>query len=420
MPNNAINTDGLVQRASGALPKPAGYGERWADTNLDLKIKRFMTAAGMGLFLTLTGCAEWWDFPGANQYDDGLIFSADGSLLVRQAGPNPKVWDTKTRKILWETNRGEHGRIDSVAFSPDGKTLASGDQNGSVKLRGARSGALFWTGKHVGIVQTLAFSPDGKFLASGIRDCGPSDKPLKLWDAETGELLRTFGGLGDDVYFVGFSPDGKTLVSSGGKDSTIQLWDTETVALLRTLTGHSDFVFSVAFSPDGKVLASGSFDTTLKLWDVKTGALFRTLSGHRGHVMPAVFSPDGKTLASSGDDATIKVWDTATGALLWTLMGHSDRVRSVVFSPNGKLLASGSDDASVRLWAAETGRLLRKIMPLDPLLQPLAPAGKLFGWEIDGHSYGVNAVAFSPDGKILASSSVDPVVKLWNVETAAE
>ena len=388
---------------------------------MDMKIKRFMTAAGMGLFLTLTGCAEWWDFPGANQHDDGLAFSADGGLLVPKAGPNPKVWDTKTRKILWEINRGERGRIDSVIFSPDGQTLAIGDMDGSIKLRGAKSGALFWAGKHAGRVNALAFSPDGKFLASGVGGCGPADKPLNLWDAETGELLRTFDAPGDSVDFVGFSPDGNMLASTGSKDRTIQLWDTETGALLRTLTGHSDFVFSVAFSPDGKLLASGSFDASVKLWDVKTGALFRTLSGHRGDVMPVVFSPDGKTLASSGDDATIKVWDTATGALLRTLTGHSERVRSVVFSPNGKLLASGSDDASVRLWDAETGRLLRKIMPVDPLLSLLAPVGKkLLDLEFDGHSYGIDSVAFSPDGKILASASVDPVVKLWNVETAAE
>jgi WD40 repeat protein len=386
-----------------------------------MKTKRFMAAAGMGLFLTLTGCAEWWDFPGANQHNAGLVFSSDGSLLVPQAGPNPKVWDTKTRKILWETNRGERGRIDSVIFSPDGQTLASGDMNGSIKLRGAKSGALFWAGKHDGRVYALAFSPDGKFLASGVVDCGPADKPLKLWDAETGGLLRTFDGTGDSVDFVGFSPDGKMLVSSRGKDRTIQLWDTETGALLRTLTGHSDVVISVIFSPDGKVLASGSFDASVKLWNVRTGALIRTLRGHGDKVRQVVFSPDGKTLVSSGDDATIKVWDAETGALIRTLTGHSELVMSVAFSPDGKLLASGSDDASVRLWDAKTGKPLRKIMRVDRLLELLAPvAKKLFGLEIDGHSYAVRAVAFSPDGKTLASASVDPVVKLWNVETAAE
>jgi WD40 repeat protein len=157
------------------------------------------------------------------------------------------------------------------------------------------------------------------------------------------------------------------------------------------------------------------------LWNVRTGALIRTLRGHGDKVRQVVFSPDGKTLVSSGDDATIKVWDAETGALIRTLTGHSELVMSVAFSPDGKLLASGSDDASVRLWDAKTGKPLRKIMRVDRLLELLAPvAKKLFGLEIDGHSYAVRAVAFSPDGKTLASASVDPVVKLWNVETAAE
>jgi len=112
-----------------------------------MKIKRFITAAGIGLFLTLTGCAEWWDFPGANQHNAGLVFSSDGSLLVPQAGPNPKVWDTKTRQILWETNRGERGRIDSVIFSPHGKTLASGDMNGSIKTAGREIRGAFLGGQ---------------------------------------------------------------------------------------------------------------------------------------------------------------------------------------------------------------------------------------------------------------------------------
>jgi WD40 repeat protein len=387
---------------------------------MDMKIKRFMAAAVMGLFLTLAGCTEWRDFPGANQHNDGLIFSADGSLLAPRAGPNPKVWDTKTRKILWETNRGERGRIDSVIFSPDGQTLAIGDMGGSIKLRGAKSGAFFWMGKHDGRVYALAFSPDGKFLASGVGGCGPDDKPLKLWDTETGEVLRAFDAPGDSVNFIGFSPDGKTLVSKGSKDATIQVWNAKTGALLQTLTGHSDHVASVTFSPDGKVIASGSWDTTVKLWDVRTGMLIRTLSGHRDRVWPVVFSPDGKTLVSSGDDASIKLWDTETGALLRTLTGHRELVPAVVFSPDGKLLASGSHDASVRLWDAETGKPLSTIMPIDPLVDLFSPvARKLFGLEIDGHSYGVRAVAFSPDGKTLASASVDPVVKLWNVETAA-
>jgi len=381
-----------------------------------------MTAVGIGLFLTLTGCAEYgYDFPGASKHNDGLVFSSDGTLLAPKAGPNPKVWDTKTRKILWEIDRGKDGRVDSVAFSPDGKTLASGDMGGTIKLRAAKTGGLLWADRHNGRVYALAFSPDGKFLVSGVVDRGHADKPLKLWDAATGELLRTLGEHDDFVHFVGFSPDGKTLVSMGNKNrvGTIQLWDVETWMPLRTRGGHSEYITSVTFSPDGKVIASGSWDTTVKLWDVRTGALIRTLRGHGGKVWQVVFSPDGKTLVSSSDDATIKVWDAKTGALIRTLTEHSERVMSVAFSPDGKLLASGSDDATVRLWNAETGKFLQHIKGNEHRKHPYAHLRAVLADAYE-HHYAVRAVAFSPDGKALASASVDPIVNLWNVETAAE
>lgn len=375
-----------------------------------MKTKRFVTTAGMALFLTLTGCS--YDFPGASKHDAGLVFSSDGNLLAPKAGPNPKVWDTKTRKILWETDPSRKGgRIESVIFSPDGKTLASGDMGGTIKLRDAKTGVPFWTGQHNGRVYALAFSPDGKFLVSGVVDRGHADNPLKLWDAATGKLLRTLSVHDDFVHFVGFSPDGKMLVSMGNKNrvGTIQLWDVETWMPLRTRGGHSEYITSVTFSPDGKVVASGSWDTTVKLWDVNTGALIRTLWGHGGKVWQVVFSPDGKTLVSGSDDATIKAWDAKTGALIRTLTGHNERVMSVAFSPDGKLLASGSDDATVRLWNAETGKFLQNINKPDK--------DRMFHHK---HSYAVRAVAFSPDGKVLASASVDPLVNLWSVGTAAE
>ena len=213
---------------------------------MSLTLKRFMTAVWIGLFLTLTGCAEY-DFPGANQHNDGLVFSSDGSLLVPKAGPNPKVWGTKTRKILWETGHASRGRIDSVAFSPDGSMLASGDLNGTIKLRDAKTGAPFWAGKHDGRVRALAFSPDGRTLASGVVECGVNEKPLKLWDSETGDLLQTLTGHSVRVDNLVFSPGGETLVSSGDRGGTIELWDANKGGLLQTLSGHGDYVHAVAF-----------------------------------------------------------------------------------------------------------------------------------------------------------------------------
>ncbi|MBF0563691.1 MAG: AAA family ATPase, partial [Nitrospirae bacterium] len=146
-----------------------------------------------------------------------------------------------------------------------------------------------------------------------------------------------------------FSPDGK-FIASGSGDKTVKVWDVQTGALLRTLAGHSSSVYSVSFSPDGKFIASGSGDKTVKVWDVQTGALLRTLAGHSSYVTSVSFSPDGKFIASGSGDNTVKVWDVQTGALLRTLAGHSSSVYSVSFSPDGKFIASGSWDSTFRIW----------------------------------------------------------------------
>jgi predicted NACHT family NTPase len=170
---------------------------------------------------------------------------------------------------------------------------------------------------HSGSVRSVAFSSDGRLLASG-----SGDKTIKLWDPATGALKHTLEGHSDSVLTVAFSPDGR-LLASGSDDETIKLWDPATGALKHTVEGHFDWVQSVAFSPDGRLLASGSGDKTIKLWDPATGALKHTLEGHSDWVRSVAFSPDGRLLASGSSDKTVKLWDPATGALKHTLGTHS-------------------------------------------------------------------------------------------------
>ncbi len=277
------------------------------------------------------------------------------------------------------------GRINEIAYSPDGTRLAVATSIG-VWIYDAQTGEeLDLLTGHTGFVD---FSMDGKILASG-----SWDYTIGLWDAETDEHLRTLEGHTDWVNSVAFSPDGTTIVS-GSDDYTLRLWDVATGETLRTLEGHTDWVGSVSFSPDGNTIASGSWDKTIRLWDAKTGEHLRTLEGHTSGVRSVSFSPDGNTIVSGSEDKTLRLWDAKTGEHLRTLEGHTSGVRSVSFSPDGNTIVSGSEDKTLRLWDAKTGEHLRTLK---------------------GHTSWVHSVSFSPDGNTIVSGSEDGTILLWEV-----
>ncbi|MEE1093916.1 MAG: TIR domain-containing protein, partial [Bacteroidales bacterium] len=210
---------------------------------------------------------------------------------------------------------------------------------------------------HSYFVNSVSWSPDGRYLASG-----SWNKTVIIWDANSGEKLKTLEGNSGYVYSVSWSPDGKYLASDSD-DNTVIIWDVKNGEKLKSLKGHSDGVLSVSWSPDGKYLASGSFDRTIKIWDANSGQELKTLEGHSNDVNSVSWSPDGKYLASgsqrwNGDIliGCIEIWDAKSGEKLKTLEGHYKSVGSVSWSPDGKYLASDSDDYTLIIWDANSGQ----------------------------------------------------------------
>ncbi|MBD2169496.1 ribosome assembly protein 4 [Calothrix membranacea FACHB-236] len=347
-----------------------------------------------------------------NSSVNSVTFSPDGQQLASGSDDNTiKLWDVSTGKVIQTLpplqeatptesyiDSGHQDSVTSIAFSSDGKKLASGSEDKTIKLWDISTGQLLQTfSGHGDVIKTIALSSDGQKLASGSKD-----KTIKLWDVSTGQLLQTFSGHGDVVNSVALSSDGQKL-ASGSKDKTIKLWDVSTGKLLQTLSVHRDAVNSVAFSPDGQHLASGSDDNTIKLWNFSISKVPQTLSGHSNPVNSVAFSSDGKQLLSGSNDKTTKLWDVTTAKQLQTLSGHREAVNSVAFRGDGKQLVSGSNDNTIKLWNVTIGKVVQTL-PSETNTN-------------SGHQAWVNSFAFSSDGKQLVSGSNDDTIKLWDVTT---
>jgi WD40 repeat protein/serine/threonine protein kinase len=380
---------------------------------------------------------------------DCAVFTPDGEQLI-VGGRGFRFWDTHMGQPATEF-LGQPAKSLSMAITPDGRTVITGNDDKTVRLWdvASRRERLVLPG-HRHFVWRTAVSPDGRTLASG-----SWDKTVKLWDVATGELKATLEGHKYELSSVAFSPDGRILASAafpgqplqsvavgevklwdvgtsrplpcdfdriagkvqalafvpssrllalGCADKTIKLLDTGPALKRRILPGHGPKeTWSVVFSPDSRTLASAGDDHLIKLWDPQTGRLWTTLEGHEALVTAITYSPDGRTLASASFDKTLKLWDASTGQLRKTLTGAENRLRCVAFSPDGRILAAGEQkkkhssepSVSIRLWEVAAGQEL----------MPLACYGP------------VHALAFSPDGKVLASASKDGKVRLWNTTT---
>jgi len=308
------------------------------------------------------------------QYGNGLIDSASGQMIG--------------------VFRGNTVKVNSVAFSPDGKLSANGSDDGTVKLWDTVTGRLLFIFKaeqRYVTVKSVAFSPDGKQIV--FRDMG---NKLKIWDVATGRPIHTFTGHEEEVNSVAFSPDGKLIASGAGqrshttdRDNTVKIWDAASGRLIHTLTTeNSDATVSVAFSPDGKLIAAGIWDKfsrtgadgTIRLWDTATGKELRTIKTDWS-MYSIAFNPNGKQIAAALPAET-RVWDIETGQEIKRERGEG-MGHAVAYSPDGKQIATGDIHGNIRVWDASTGKAIHNFK----------------------YGSSIQSIAFNPDGKQIITGT---------------
>lgn len=319
-----------------------------------------------------------------------VAFSPDGKTIASAGGGGVKLWDVATGVILRTL---DVGGVTPVQFSPDSKMLLTNNESRDSTLWDVATGRQIRTfAKNIEIDNWHWDHVDGKFSSDGRLVICAGRRNAKLWDANTGELLRVFSGHKNSLNSVDVSPDTKTIVTSS-EDKTVKLWSVATGQLLHTLTGHtgpSDNVKTVAFSPDGKSVLSDGWETT-KWWDVSTGKLLRSFGDNGNHLTSVSFAPDGQSFVA-GIHGGLQYRNLTTGKVLNRFTGEVGSVRALAFSPDGKMLLGGSDNNTLSLRDAATGKLLRTFT----------------GQTI------VDSVAFSTDGTKLISRSQDKNIRVWD------
>ncbi|MBN2089403.1 AAA family ATPase [candidate division KSB1 bacterium] len=380
-----------------------------------------------------------WDISSGHKIRDidewgvnSIKFSPDGKLLASASDYEVTIWNVFSGKQIRSFKEHLLETFD-VAFSSDGKLIASASADSTIQIWEVSSGKKIGTLLgHTGDVLSLAFNPCKKILVSA-----SSDSTICLWDLLTLKKLSTLIGHTASVTSVAFSQDGQMVVS-GSMDTTVRVWNTMTGNQIGLLKNHNAGLNAVMFSPNGKIVASGSMDRSIRLWNIDQQDLIRIIEGHTGSVNSIIFTHDGKKLISGSEDQTIRLWNVEDGNQIHPLKGHSNSITSLAFSSDGQILASSSDDQTIRLWNVSSGNEIYSLhnhygnvkcitFNYDGSILASGSNDKTIRlWEISscteiktlyGHQDNVNCITFSPDGKLLASGSSDSTVRIWNVTT---
>jgi len=365
-----------------------------------------------------------------------VVFSRDGQLVAAGSVDGlVRVWSAGDGHEL-QTLRRHHGTVYCVAFSPDDACIATGSSDRTVRIWGRATGAeLMCLKGHGSMVRSLVFL-DSRRLASGSHG-----GTIRIWDTETRQLVKSFGGGLGTVYGLDYSPSLRRLASAS-RDGVIRLWDVETGEQTDRLDANHGPIHNVSLSPDGTRIAGGSYDGFVDLWTMGDGKLQKSFSSHDGLVSGVAFSPSGDRIATAS--SAVRIWNPEGVPLAATLRGHTRWIKTISRSLDGQHIATGSDDATAWIWHSATGVGTVSVRwgNDDSGLSALACspdashlAGALWGpslvrvWNLEtaqesitlhGHRLVVRAIAYSPNGQWIATGSNDNTVRLWDAKAGSE
>ena len=291
---------------------------------------------------------------------------------------------------------GHDGSVNAVAITPNGEFIVSGAEDCTIRVWDFETGSLVRTlYGHNKRINTIAATPNGKYIISGA-----DDRTIRIWDLKNGALVNTIKGHEAGISAVAVTPNCKYIVSGSKDCCTIRIWDIETGRLTRTLEvkGLKSSINSITITPNGKYIVSGGDDRTIRIWESETGNLVRTMKRHKTPINAVTVTPDSNSIICGTNETTISVWDLETGKSIRTLKGHRHRINALTVTPNSKFIVSGASETNIHIWDSETGCLSKTLK---------------------GHSAKVNAVTITPNGKFIVSGSNDCTIRIWDIDTCS-